>query len=158
MKAVPVISIISLVAAVVLSSSRSVISRSGLFWSVTKTYPKPVVKLVAPACTKTIWLPSSTSSLMVLIGTITDFWPAGIVAAVGMVTSVLSLCEIVMSSALSVCVFLEIVKFPAFVFPSGSESGLTETERAGPSLSAITNSAVTIPPLSGVVPQLHDDR
>ena len=49
------------------------------------------------------------------------------------------------------------VKVPAFNFPSGSETGLIETDSEGPSLSAIYRLSLTIPPLSGVVPQLHDE-
>ena len=96
-------------------------------------------------------------SLMVLIGTRTDFCPAKIVAEVCILTSDASLCEMVTSNASVVGVLREIVRFPAFNFPSGSETGLTETESDGPSLSAITRLADTNPPFSGVVPQLHEE-
>src|SRR5690606_37951190 len=51
----------------------------------------------------------------------------------------------------------EIVNIPALNFPSGSDNGKTDMDNDGPSLSAITRLSFTIPPFSGVVPQLHDE-
>ena len=61
------------------------------------------------------------------------------------------------NNASAVGVLRVIVRVPAANLPSGNEMGLTETDKDGPSLSAITRLALTIPPSSAEVSHPHEE-